>query len=88
MILYDEHQYDDPDNDGELLMKPNSFTYSIANSWDRDRNDNSIKCVVTVDNIDIPLYETLRFGTKGSNGTSNTFFLEMLDNKNALTPID
>jgi hypothetical protein len=26
----------------------------------------------------------LRFGTKGSNGTNNTFMLEMLDNKNAL----
>jgi hypothetical protein len=31
------------------------------------------------------LQEDLRFGTKGSNGTSNTFILEMLDGKNALT---
>jgi hypothetical protein len=26
----------------------------------------------------------LRFGPKGSNGTHNTFLLEMLDGKNAL----
>jgi hypothetical protein len=61
-----------------------SMKYAIKDNWTQDRDNNNIKCTVSVNGIPHILTETLRFGTKGSSGTANTFLLEMLDGKNAL----
>lgn len=82
--FYTNTNYPSKDENGKTVLNT-IFTYSILNSWSRDRNNNTIRCKVTVDGKDYLLQEELRFGPKGSNGTSNTFILEMLDGKNALT---
>ena len=60
------------------------FEYSILNNWNQSRNNNTIKCTISRNGQEIVLTETLRFGKKGTSGTSRTFLLEMLNGKNAL----
>lgn len=60
------------------------FDYSISTIWSQDRSNNFIQCSVDIDGQVHILHETLQFGPRGSNGTHNTFLLEMLDGKNAL----
>ena len=75
MIVYDEDQ----------SLKTNKFNYSINNSYNSNFTDNNISCTITIDNQNYVLNDVLRFGPRGSNGTNNTFFIEMLDGKNAVT---
>ena len=82
--FYTNTNYPSKDENKKTVLNT-IFTYSILNSWSRDRNNNTIRCKVTVDGKDYLLQEELHFGPKGSNGTSDTFILEMLDGKNALT---
>lgn len=60
------------------------FDYSISTIWSQERSNNFIQCSVDIDGQVHTLHEILRFGPRGSNGTHNTFLLEMLDGKNAL----
>ena len=79
-VLYTNTSYP-----GENKTLNTSFNYSILNSYTQERNNNTIRCIVNLKNGKrCELTETLRFGPKGSSGTSNTFILEILENKNAL----
>ena len=60
------------------------FDYSISTIWSQERSNNFIQCSVDIDGQVHTLHEILQFGPRGSNGTHNTFLLEMLDGKNAL----
>lgn len=77
-----------PQQDGENLIIDNKLWYSIANNWNQSRNNNTIKCKISVAGVETVLIETLRFGKQGTSGTQNTFLLEMLDGKNALSTTD
>ena len=68
---------DEPDTGYEL-------SYSILDEWNVDKGNNTIKCIISVQGVSHTLQETLRFGKQGTNGTTNTFLLEMLNGKNAL----
>lgn len=61
-----------------------NMTYAIQSAWMRSRDNNNIRCIVSVNGVQHVITETLRFGLKGSNGTSITLILEMLNNKNSL----
>lgn len=61
------------------------FKYSILSTLDLSRGNNIIKCTVNMGGKNYYLQEELRFGRKGTSGTYDTFILEMLDGKNALS---
>ena len=61
------------------------FIYTILENLNPNASDNTVQCEVFVSGqLYLTLTETLRFGKQGSNGTTNTFLLEMMDGKNAL----
>ena len=71
----------------ENNKKPTTFNYRIENNWyPMRRNTNYIKCIIETkkNSHKYILNEMLRFGTKGSSGTNNTFLLEFLEGKNTL----
>ena len=70
-----------PSEDGVIQSY---FEYEISSIWTQDRNNNFIQCSIDIDGQVYLINEILQFGPKGSNGTHNTFLLEMLDGKNAL----
>ena len=77
MISYDS----DWNTDKNSLI----FKYSILSTLDLSRGNNIIKCTVNMGGKNYYLQEELRFGRKGTSGTYDTFILEMLDGKNALS---
>lgn len=81
--FYTNTNYPTTDSAGNRQLST-SFKYAIADSWSRSRTNNTIRCKVAIGDKIYELSEELRFGTKGSNGTNNTFLLEMMDGKNAL----
>ena len=70
-----------PDDDED---KSTLFPYLIETALDPSKNNNIIRCIVSINNTVFELSETLRFGKKGTSGTQYTFILEMLDGKNGL----
>lgn len=61
------------------------LNYSIDDFNTPIKNNNIIKCAVSINGKVHYLSETLRFGPQGTSGTDYTFLLEMLDGKNAIT---
>lgn len=58
--------------------------YSISDQWNYEKSNNTIRCIVHIQEVEHKAIEELRFGKAGTNGTNVTFLIEFENNQNAL----
>lgn len=67
------------------IKNQNSQRYKIKNHFSQTYNNNTIKCVVTRNEIEYVSYKELTFGPAGTSGTNYTFVLDFMGSNQALT---
>ena len=70
-----------PNKKGEIN---NYQSYSIKNTWYQANNNNTVRCVVSINGVIYEAVEEMKFGKAGSQGTNITLVLDFMYGKNAI----